>query len=137
MHRWLCAYLVASLLVAPAFAVEPDEALPVSAPPSAEPPSGTAATIVGAILVGVGGINLLTVPVCRTDFYGEAVGPVGQDACLASSLILGGGFVIAGVPVLLTGLKNRREHAEWEGAQAHLGVNVTPRSGQLVIAGSF
>jgi hypothetical protein len=106
---------------------------------SSAPPSGTGGIITGSILTGVGALNLVTSPVCVTDVYGEVVGSAGQSACLVSSLVIGGGMVAVGVPVLLVGLKHRQDYRAWKdaSAEAHVGLVTDGHASMVVVSGSF
>lgn len=79
----------------------------------AEPPpsSGAGYIIAGAILLGVGVLNLITAPICTVDDVIRD--PDTQDACLYASLIVGGTFVAVGTPLLIVGIGKRREYNRW------------------------
>jgi hypothetical protein len=73
------------------------------------PPSGVPFLISGGIITGIGGVNLLTAPLCRTDLVDEPY----QDECLISSLVVGGVFLAVGIPLLAVGGVQRSKYVEW------------------------
>jgi hypothetical protein len=84
------------------------------APPAyvAEPPSnGVGYIITGSIFVGLGGLNLLTAPLCKVDDV--IPDPDTQDACLYASLIVGGVFLAVGIPLLVVGVGKRAAYKRW------------------------
>ena len=97
------------------------------------PPSGLGATITGAILTGVGGLNLATAPVCHSSTYEELVGSTGADACLATSLVLGVGGLGAGIPLWITGARKYKKYKAWK-ADRSLSMAVLPAPGGTTVA---
>ena len=93
-------------------------ALPSSAGAQESPPSkGTGLIITGAILTGVGAVNLATLPLCgelyTEDSYGEDAEDL-KNLCVYSTLIVGVGTLAVGVPLLVVGLNRRAEYRRWQ-----------------------
>jgi hypothetical protein len=110
----------------------------VSSPTSPRPSSGTGLIIAGSIITGIGGLNLLAIPLCYVIFddssYDEAVEYVysqyegdyvirestvddtketARDICVIGSLAFGGVHVAVGLPLLIVGLNQRSDYNEW------------------------
>lgn len=73
------------------------------------PSSGIGAVVTGSILLGVGALNLVTIPVCFMDSYPEA----SQDLCVGLSAGLGGTLVSVGLPLLIVGVVKRKRFKAW------------------------
>jgi hypothetical protein len=92
------------------------------------PPSGTGLIITGSIFTAIGGVNLLTAPICVTG----AVSPDLQTVCLGAALGIGITFVVVGIPMLVVGVSRRNAYREWKrsGGFARLtDLDVTPVPG--------
>jgi hypothetical protein len=79
---------------------------PLGGPP---PPSGLGLIITGGIFTGIGAVNLLTSPICKSSFVDPSI----SDVCLGVSLGIGGAFVAIGIPMLVVGTSRRSEYLEW------------------------
>lgn len=80
---------------------------PSGGPPyGARPPSGTGLIVTGSIFTAIGGVNLLTAPICKTDLIAKDT----QTVCLGASLGVGIGFVAIGIPMLLVGVNTLGWH---------------------------
>lgn len=108
-------------------------AVPASAQPVQDlerPSSGVGMLVGGGVLTGLGGLNLLTSPICLTDVIRDRDT---QKACLGASLVLGGVLLAIGVPLLVVGSSRRRTYQEWKrqhGALAKLAdLAVAPQPG--------
>ena len=75
------------------------------------PSTGLGLTIAGAVVLGIGALNLVTAPLCKP-LYEED--PDTQDVCLVSSLAVGGIGVAVGTPLLIVGLGQRSRYREWK-----------------------
>ncbi|MEZ4234802.1 MAG: hypothetical protein R3F59_01275 [Myxococcota bacterium] len=105
---------------------------------ASEPPSGTGPLVTGLILSGVGAVNLVTAPVCKTGFYYDQVGSVeAQNLCLASSLVIAAGGLGAGIPLTVIGLRQRRAHTAWEADKLTLGAAPRPGGAVAVVSGRW
>jgi hypothetical protein len=115
MKTSLSALLVAAVTLAsaPALAQERGLALLDGKPP----PTGTGMIVTGSILSGIGAVNLITSPLCKTDLIPDSDT---QDVCFATSLVIGGAFVAVGIPVLIVGLNRRSTYREWKRKHGHL-----------------
>lgn len=101
-----------------------------------EPSRGTALIIVGGILTGVGALNLATASLCSGLYEDQQQ----QDLCFTSSLVIGGGMVAVGIPMLIVGLSRRSTHREWEErnqALAGLRLIAGPRGGAVGWSAEF
>jgi hypothetical protein len=98
------AVILALLLASPSMALADTEGTDV------EPPSGTGLIVAGAIFTGLGGLNLITSPLCMTD----AVDSGTQKPCLYASLAVGGVFAVIGIPMLAVGAHKRAILKEWK-----------------------
>ena len=87
-------------------------------PPPRAPSTGVGHLVTGGIFLGLGVLNLVTAPICRTD----AVEKDMQDPCLFASLGVGGLFVAVGTPLLIIGTSKRRTYKEWRRQHPHLAV---------------
>jgi hypothetical protein len=82
-----------------------------------EPSSGLGLLIPGAIMTGVGALNLLSATICVADFYRDYVGRTGTTWCLIGSIGVGVGLLGAGIPMTIIGTMRRTEHKAWEERQ--------------------
>ncbi|GMU03653.1 hypothetical protein KH5H1_77760 [Corallococcus caeni] len=117
---------------APALAQEPQLDLLNGKPP----PTGTGMLVTGSILTGVGAVNLLTSPLCKTSLVpGDT-----QGVCLGTSLVVGGLFAAVGVPLLIVGVSRHNSYVEWKrqrsALSALLDLNVTPTPGGAALTWS-
>ncbi|WP_375758427.1 hypothetical protein [Corallococcus exercitus] len=74
------------------------------------PPTGTGMLVTGSIMTGVGAVNLLTSPLCKTSMVPRDT----QDVCLGTSLVIGGALTAVGVPLLLVGISRHNNYVEWK-----------------------
>ena len=88
----------------------PEEAAPLERPSS----SGVGYLVAGGIFTGLGVLNLVTAPLCKT----SAIAPSIQDGCLIASLALGGTFFVIGVPLLIVGGVKRGKYKAWKAQNA-------------------
>jgi hypothetical protein len=109
-------------------------------PPVPPPPStGTGLVVTGAIFTGVGGINLVTAPICKT----SAIQPNVQNLCLGLSIGLGVGFAAIGIPLLIVGIGKRDAYREWKkqnnviGRLTDLGFAPAPGGGAVTWQTAF
>jgi hypothetical protein len=102
------------------------------------PPSrGVGLLVAGGIFTGIGAINLLTSPICKTDLVGNRAT---QDACFTASLVLGGTFLAIGVPMLVVGGVKRSKFKRWQADHplaAGLGFSPATGGGALTLGGQF
>ncbi|AFE05054.1 hypothetical protein COCOR_03171 [Corallococcus coralloides DSM 2259] len=103
------------------------------------PPTGTGMLVTGSILSGVGAVNLLTSPLCKTSLIPRDT----QDVCLGSSLVIGGVFAAVGLPLLFVGISRHNTYVEWKRQHRTLslltdvGVAPTPGGAALTWSASF
>lgn len=106
----------------------------------ARPPSGIGGIVLGAVGLGLGGLNLVTIPVCFADFYpAEAT-----DLCVALSAGVGAALVAVGIPSLIVGKIRRKRYKEWRRQQARRGPSLegiavapVPGGGQMLMRTRF
>lgn len=84
-----------------------------------KPPSGLGMLITGAILTGVGVVNLAAGPPLCLAFYSGSFlgGPPNQDArnaCIDAELIVGGVLTAVGVPLLIVGASRQSRFRQWK-----------------------
>ncbi|RKH05831.1 hypothetical protein D7X32_06985 [Corallococcus carmarthensis] len=95
--------------------------------------------VAGSIMTGVGAVNLLTSPLCKTSLIPRDT----QDVCLGSSLAIGGVLAAVGVPLLLVGVSRHNTYVDWKRQHRTLAVltdvGVAPTQGgaALTWSGSF
>jgi hypothetical protein len=103
-----------------------------------KPSSGTGLVIAGAVVGGVGVVNLATSPLCKVD---DLIRDKDwQDTCLAAALIFGGVLVSVGVPLLIVGLNKRSTYLEWKERHpvaAGFGLAPAPSGAALTYQYSF
>ncbi len=105
---------------------------PLAHATEAEPPSGVAPLVTGLILTGVGAVNAISAPICKTDVYYDYVGSVqAQNVCLGTSIGLAVGGLAVGIPLTFYGLGQHKEHDAWEASQVTLLVE--PRAGGALL----
>ena len=92
----------------------PPLAQPVFAPGSPPPSTGLGLLIAGSVFTGIGALNLITAPICKTGLIPQAST---QNLCLAASLVLGGVTLVIGVPMLAVGASKRSKYKEWKQSQ--------------------
>lgn len=106
---------------------------------SKPPPTGTGMLVAGSILTGVGAVNLLTSPLCKTSMVPRDT----QDVCLGSSLAIGGVFAAVGLPLLFVGISRHNNYVEWKRQNravallTDVGVAPTPGGAALTWHASF
>ncbi|RKH50474.1 hypothetical protein D7X55_03645 [Corallococcus sp. AB049A] len=103
------------------------------------PPTGTGMLVAGSILTGVGAVNLLTSPLCKTSMVPRDT----QDVCFGSSLAIGGVFAAVGLPLLFVGISRHNNYVEWKRQNravallTDVGVTPTPGGAALTWNASF
>ncbi|APR87453.1 hypothetical protein A7982_12802 [Minicystis rosea] len=106
-----------------------------------EPPSnGLGLIITGSIFTGIGGINLLTSPICTSS---ALISRSSRTPCLALSLGVGIGFLAAGIPMLVVGVGRRNAFRQWKqehgiiGKLGDIGFTPAPGGGSMTWQTSF
>jgi hypothetical protein len=147
--KTLSALVLAFALTAPSLAhadeppappPPPAAPAPLAAPPPPEspssldepPPRGVGLLVGGGIFTGIGALNLLTAPICKTDLIPDHTT---QDACLIASLVIGGTL-----PMLIVGGSRRSTFKQWQAshpAAAGLGFSPARGGGALTFVGQF
>jgi hypothetical protein len=96
----------------PAPIVQPAPQTTIAPSPEKRPSTGTALIITGAVLLGVGVVNLATSPLCKSDaiIRDKKI----QDVCFGAALVVGGVMVAVGVPLLIVGLGKHSTYNEWK-----------------------
>jgi hypothetical protein len=95
--------------------------------------------IAGWSVTGLGALNLLTIPVCKADFYPHDQ----RDLCVDLSVAVGVVGLGVGIPMLIVGYNQRAKHAEWQKHHAllnglmHTQVALQNDSAFVVYRGSF
>src|SRR5690349_1387784 len=90
---------------APAATTLPPLASDLDPPPA----SGIGALVMGGVGIGLGTINLATIPVCTADFYpSEAAG-----VCIGLSIGVGVALLGVGIPSLIVGKLRRERYRAW------------------------
>lgn len=79
----------------------------VSEPP---PSTGTGLIVVGWIALGLGALNLASLPICYADFYPRE----SEDLCVGLSLVVAGVGVSLAIPFLIVGYVNRSDYNDWK-----------------------
>jgi hypothetical protein len=109
------------------------------APPSGTPPSrGTGYLVAGNIFLGLGLLNLATMPLCRA----SVIEPEGaQDGCLVGSAITFAVFAAIGMPLIVIGKGKAEEYKRWRTGQSaatmRLGFSAAKGQGALTFSGQF
>jgi hypothetical protein len=104
---------------------------------SPRPSSGVGYLAAGGVFTGIGALNLLTAPICKTDLIPDRDT---QNACLIASLVLGGTFFVIGVPLLIVGSSKRSTYKQWKAANpvaSGLGFTTAKAGGMLTFSGQF
>ena len=141
-------------LAAPPSAVQapPPVAAPVASPPppmvmaqpypsygadESRPSTGVGHLVTGGIFTGVGVVDFLTAPICKTSLIPTEAA---QNTCLTTSLISGGIFMAVGVPLLIVGGVKRSAYNAWKAQHpyaAGLGFSTGQGGGTLTFSGQF
>ena len=143
-HSLVIAILVAGLASPRSLHAQPEHQAPppASLPPlhiDRPPPSGIGALVVGGVGLGLGTVNLATIPVCYAEFYP----PEAKNICIGMSVGLGVALISVGIPSLIIGKKRRDRYRAWRARQSAAlsleGVGVSPeRAGaQLLLRARF
>ncbi|MCA9623855.1 MAG: hypothetical protein KC731_32760 [Myxococcales bacterium] len=135
------AFTVTFTLASTAAAQEapPPEGFPGGYDP--EPSKGTGMIIGGAILTGIGGLNLLTAPLCTVDDLIPNADV--QRGCVIGSLVVGGVGLAVGLPLLIVGVGQRSDYRDWEARHPYAGwlkdirVDASPGGASLGWSTSF
>ncbi|NOK21273.1 hypothetical protein, partial [Corallococcus carmarthensis] len=121
-----------TLAATPALAQERENDLLSGKPP----PTGTGMLVAGSIMTGVGAVNLLTSPLCKTRLIPRDT----QDVCLGSSLAIGGVLAAVGLPLLFVGISRHNTYVEWKRQHRALSalsdVGVAPTQGGAALTWS-
>jgi hypothetical protein len=103
----------------------------------ARPSSGVGYLAAGGVFTGIGALNLLTAPICKTDLIPDHDT---QDACLIASLVVGGTFFVIGVPLLIVGSSKRTTFKQWKAAHpiaTGFGFTTASGGGMLTFGGQL
>jgi hypothetical protein len=103
----------------------------------ARPSTGVGQLVTGGIFTGIGAVDLLTSPICKTSLIPNEAA---QNSCLATSLISGGIFMAVGVPLLIVGGVKRSAYNRWKAEHpyaAGVGFSTAKGSGTLTFSGQF
>jgi hypothetical protein len=120
-------YLVRDDANSPGTGDDPNAAFhrPTPAQADPEPSSGLGLIIPGWILIGIGALNLGSVPLCSYSFATD------KDVCVARGLVAGGITAGVGIPLAIIGYSKRSKHKAWArrnaGMQALLGTQIAAR----------
>jgi hypothetical protein len=101
------------------------------------PSSGVGYLAAGGVFTGIGALNLLTAPICKTDLIRDHDT---QDACLIASLVIGGTFLVIGVPLLIVGASKRSTYKQWKAANpvaSGFGFTTANAGGMLTFSGQL
>jgi hypothetical protein len=105
-----------------------------------KPPSGIGGIVMGAVGLGLGGINLATIPVCYASFYPAEA----KDLCVWASVGVGSALVAVGIPSLIVGIIRRKRYKAWRQQRVLNGatlksIAVAPvlGGGQLLLRAAF
>lgn len=119
-----------------------DDEVPPAAPHfyHSKPPSGIGGIVMGAVGLGLGGINLATLPVCYASFYPDDA----ETLCVHASLGVGSVLIAVGIPSLIVGIVRRKRYKKWREQRAQRGsllrgIAVAPLrgGGQLLLRRAF
>jgi hypothetical protein len=94
----------------PGLAHAEDDAAPPVASPAERPSTGLGALVTGGVFTGVGGLNLLTAPICTTSLIRSDL----QTTCVTASLVVAGVGLAVGVPLMVIGANQRAEYNDWK-----------------------
>lgn len=118
----------------PASAAAPEYPSDLDGP---RPSSGVGYLAAGGVFTGIGALNLLTAPICKTDLIPNHDT---QDACLIASLVVGGTFLVIGVPLLIVGGSKRSTFKQWKAAHpvaTGFGFTTASGGGMLTFGGQL
>lgn len=99
--------------------------------------TGVGFLVTGGVFTGLGAVNLLTAPICKTDLISNRDV---QNGCLVASLVAGGAFLAVGVPLLIVGGVKRSKYKQWKASHpiaAGLDFSATDSGGALLLRGQF
>jgi hypothetical protein len=121
--------------LAPVEAPPPAESLP-DTPPDERPSRGVGLLVAGGIFTGLGAVNLLTAPICKTDLVGNRDT---QNTCFVASLVAGGTLLAIGLPLLIVGGVKRSHFKAWQANHPLSGLAFSPAGGggSLTFVGRF
>jgi hypothetical protein len=105
---------------------------------SRRPPSGLGKIITGWVFVGLGALNLATLPICFSDVYKQQNT---KDICIGASATIAVVGVTVGLPLLLVGYHQRKKYKAWEEQGALLLERTTvaalPGGGEVLYTARF
>ena len=110
---------------------------PMAMSQEAPPSSGVGYLVAGGIFTGIGAVNLLTAPICKTDLIPDHDT---QNTCLIASLAIGGTFLAIGVPLLIVGGSKRSTYKHWKAdhpVAGGFGLSAANSGGGLTFGGQF
>ena len=93
----------------------------------------------GGVGLGLGTVNLATIPVCYAEFYP----PEAKNVCIGMSVGLGVALISVGIPSLIIGKKRHDRYRAWRARQSAglslEGVSILPHStgAQLMLQARF
>jgi hypothetical protein len=115
-----------SFVAAPARAQDDAEPAPSAASSGTPPSSGVGLLVTGGIFTGIGGLNLLTAPLCKTSLIQQSV----QDTCLDAALVVGGIGLAVGIPLFIVGANKRADYNAWRRTHpVPAGFSLAPTTG--------
>jgi hypothetical protein len=132
MHKPLvfAALLALPLSLASGVASAQDDEASPAASGTERPSTGIGYLVTGGVLTGVGGLNLLTAPLCTTSLITSDL----QSPCLIASLVVAGVGLAVGIPLIVVGANKRAEYNEWKKAHpVAAGLWVVPTAGGAAI----
>jgi hypothetical protein len=104
---------------------------PAASDATAEPPSGLGLLITGAVFSGIAAVNLVTSPLCATDFVSDS----NRGLCWGVQLGVVGAFAAVGLPLLVIGANQNAHHSEWVLMHSQgTAWSVTPVAGGAVVS---
>jgi hypothetical protein len=129
------AFSLAALAAAPSPAQAQYAPYPPPPPVYVErPPStGIGLIVTGSVFTGIGVVNLVTAPICKTSAIAQST----QSLCLDASLVLAGITLAIGVPMLAVGVVRHNAYVEWKKSNSlaarltDLGIAPVPGGGVL------
>jgi hypothetical protein len=80
---------------------------------SERPKSGIGGIVMGSVGLGLGAMNLATIPVCYASFYPANA----TELCTIMSLSVGSVLIAVGIPSLIVGKIRRNRYKEWKRAR--------------------
>lgn len=137
----LC-FAASTALAQPAAVAAPNNTTlpPLASDLDPPPPSGIGALVMGGVGIGLGTINLATIPVCTAEFYPSEA----TSVCIGMSIGIGVALLGVGIPSLVIGKLRRERYRAWR--ERHRaptalleGLQVVPRNGggQLLLQARF